>query len=291
MESLSRCPSCELPDIAPACPQNRFCRCESCGLVFDNPRPSWEEITRFYAAEDKYDEWLAELPARDRLWKRRLSRVLRHAKGGRLLDVGAGIGQFLHFARAHFEVQGTEISPTARAIAKSRYGIELCQGTLDDFRADRPFDVITLFHVLEHVPFPGRTLAKARRLIRTGGIVVLAVPNDVDAWTSRRNRALRRLGIEKYRPFGELGIPALTLTGSEIHLSHFTHRSLRAALERAGFSVIQETLDPFFSVEGMRLARRWRRFYWYRALLAATGRNLYDTLWMTARAVPASLAR
>lgn len=285
MQWIPTCPSCETSQITTLCVENRFCGCSRCGLVFDNPRPSTDDIARFYAAEDKYDEWLAELPARDRLWKRRLARVRKYVPHGRVLDVGAGIGQFLHFASKHFEVHGTEISPVARKIARDRYGLDLFQGTLDDYSPDdqRPFDVVTLFHVLEHVPHPSQTLARVASLLGSGGTVILAVPNDIDGWISRRNRWLRRWGFEKYRRFGELGLPALSLDGSEIHLTHFTHATLRATLERSGFSVFHETLDPYFSVEGMRLARRWRRFYWHLMVHALTGKNLYDTLWVAAR--------
>jgi len=283
MESLQSCILCEGAQIETLCAQNAFCRCKECGLVFDNPRPSWAEIVQFYAKEDQYDSWLAEEDARDALWKRRLRLVRKHCKNGKLLDVGSGIGQFLKHARRYFEVSGTEISPTAIEIAKTRYGIELKQGTIDEVKFDEKFDVVTLFHVLEHVPAPAETLRICRQFLKPDGILVIAVPNDVESILTRRNRFMEKRGVEKYQTLGKLGLPKLTLQGSEIHVSHFTASSLASALDRTGFEVIENSLDPCFAVSGMRKMRRYRRYYWYKAIHAATGNNLYDAIWMVAK--------
>src|SRR5687768_13082588 len=137
METLSACILCDSPRLEVACAQNAFARCEACGLVFDNPRPTQAAIVDFYSQHDKYDNWLAEEHGRNALWKRRLRLVRRHCPSGKLLDVGTGIGQFMHFARAHFEVTGTEISSTAIRIARDKYGLELRQGTLETLEFER----------------------------------------------------------------------------------------------------------------------------------------------------------
>src|SRR5436309_12801206 len=91
-----------------------FCRCESCGFVFDSPRPSFAEISAFYSQAGKYNLWLNQERARDLLWKRRLKKLLRTGAKGCLLDIGTGYGQFLHYAQYHFaQVSGTEISESA----------------------------------------------------------------------------------------------------------------------------------------------------------------------------------
>ena len=283
METLAECTLCRSSRIETACAQNAFCRCLDCGLYFDNPRPTWGQILEFYSQNDKYDEWLAEENGRDALWRRRLRLVRRHCSKGRLLDVGAGIGQFLHFAREYFEVAGTEISPVACRIAREKYGVDLYQGTLESLPGGATFDVVTLFHVLEHVPDPRDTLKKCFSLLNPRGVLVVAVPNDVDSILTRRNRMMERLGAEKYRVCGKLGLPRLALDGSEIHLSHFTAPVLQRALSNAGLEVVESSLDPFFSVSGMRKVRRYRRYYWYKGVHALFGSNLYDTTWMVAQ--------
>ncbi len=282
-ESLTECLLCHSAKIATLCEQNHFSQCLDCGLVFDNPRPSWNSILEFYSKEEQYDDWLKEERARDDLWRRRLKLILRLQSGGRLLDVGAGIGQFLHVAKSHFEVEGSEISPTAIAIAKDKYGLSLRSGTVESLRWEKPFDVLTLFHVLEHVPDPSQTLKICHSLLSFQGLLVIAVPNDVEAILTRRNRIMKQWKRPKYQILGNLGLPALTLSGSEIHLSHFTSSVLATALRSQGFEIVENGLDPSFAATGCRKFRRLRRYHTYRAIQAVSGLNLYDTIWIAAR--------
>lgn len=285
METLNQCGLCHSHNIKNLCEQNRFDKCVECGYIFDNPRPDWNEITEFYAKETQYDEWLAEEKARDALWKRRLKLILRDVSTGKMLDVGAGIGQFLYYAKQNFEVAGTEISPVAVRIAKDKYGIELNQGTLEDVPESAKYDVITMFHVLEHVPFPRSTLMECFKRLNPGGVLVLAVPNDVDSILTRRNRMMERRGVQKYLCLGKLGLPKLTLTGSEIHLSHFTGPVLSRALKQAGFQHVKTALDPYFAVSGTRKLRRYIRYGFYLGIDRLFGKNLYDTIWVVAKKV------
>ncbi len=171
-----------------------FCRCESCGFIFDSPRPSFAEISAFYSQAGKYDVWLDGERARDLLWKRRLKKLLRTGAKGRLLDIGTGYGQFLHHARSHFaEVSGTEISESAVALAKEKYGLSLLAGEVEALGLPpQSFDTITLFHVLEHVPDPGKLVTLCHDLLRAQGILVIAVPNDVVAWTLKDQEARQK---------------------------------------------------------------------------------------------------
>src|SRR6185437_8036668 len=99
-----------------------LCRCNLCGYVFDSPRPSFAEISAFYSQAGKYDGWLKEEQARDMLWKRRLKKLLQSGARSRLLDIGAGYGQFLYHAQPYFsEVTGTEVSESGAALAKQKY--------------------------------------------------------------------------------------------------------------------------------------------------------------------------
>lgn len=282
-EELSRCTLCESPRIAQACSQNHFYRCESCSHLFDNPRPTWDSIEVFYSQNDKYDDWLQAEELREDLWKRRLKLVLSHKRQGKLLDVGAGIGQFLNLAQDHFDVSGTEISSTAVRLAREKFGIELTHGALEDVPVGEAFDVITLFHVLEHVPFPGQTLATCFSLLKPGGVLVLAVPNDVNSLLTRRNRFMRRLGVRKYQPLGEMGLPRLQLDTAEIHVSHFTSDGLASAVKQAGLEVVENSLDPYFVAGGFRKTRRLMSYYRYRAIQVVSGQNLYDTIWLVAQ--------
>src|SRR5258708_5670795 len=114
MEVVLSCNVCRSDSIQNVDSEFNFCRCDSCGYVFDSPRPSVVEVAAFYSQPAKYASWLKEERARDALWKRRLRKLLHHSTEGSLLDIGAGIGQFLHHAQPLFSrIAGTEISGSA----------------------------------------------------------------------------------------------------------------------------------------------------------------------------------
>ena len=100
MDNLSACNLCGDEAIESVDGEWNLCRCPACGYVFDSPRPSMAELEAFYAQPAKYELWLQQEAGRDKLWKRRLKKLSRHRMPGNLLDVGAGIGQFLwrHFS-------------------------------------------------------------------------------------------------------------------------------------------------------------------------------------------------
>ncbi len=285
METVLSCNICRSDRIQEVDPGWNFCRCGSCGYVFDSPRPTIDELVAFYSQPTKYDSWISAARARDALWKRRLKKLLPHKVAGNLLDVGAGIGQFLYHAKAFFtDVQGTEVSDSAIRIAREKYGLEIHAGQVEEL--DSPaesFDNITLFHVLEHVPDPVKLVQRCRTLLRPGGILTIAVPNDVLAWTSGLKKLGKKLGLRPFQKFSP--VLGISRAGSsrEIHLSHFTPAVLRRLLEGAGFSIIEESLDPYYASDGLRWAADVLYFALHRLLLAALKINRYDTIWMVCR--------
>ena len=262
------CPGCRSASISPRSRGSFLAECASCGLIFDNPRPSRTAIAAFYSSEGKYDGWLVNLKGREGMWARRLQKMRRHKSPGNLLDVGAGIGQFLHMAAEEYTgVCGTEVSGSAAKIAQSRYGITLHLG--DVCELDLPsasFDNITLFHVLEHVHEPLRLIEECSRLLRSGGTLFVAVPNDIDS-------IKHRLRVANLKPIE-------VKTSGGIHLSHFTSGSLARLVAHGGLSILQVGLDP-----------QWadHTYYWlpiYKCLgvwYSLSKTNLYSTIWLAAR--------
>lgn len=274
LENLKRCNLCGSDNIAFIDRNNNICQCKNCGYVFNNPRPTLDEIISYYSRSDKYDSWFVEEKERDLLWKRRLRMIKRYKRSGTLLDVGTGIGQFLFFAKNDFEVKGTEISESAIRIAKEKYNINVTRGEIESIKWNSKFDVITLFHVLEHVPNPSSTIKKCRELLNNEGVLIIVVPNDIIGILPIVRRFVKHLLL-----------PRLTLDGSqnEIHLSHFTPSVLQGFLERNGFIIIEITLDPYYAAKGFKRFFHELLYFFCLLVMKAFRTNIYRTIWIAAK--------
>jgi ubiquinone/menaquinone biosynthesis C-methylase UbiE len=181
------------------------------------------------------------------MWDKRARRLETFAQGGRILDIGAGTGAFLHKLAqgASWQIDGTEISAQAVKLASLHYGITLRHGALDaiDLPAEH-YDVITLWHVLEHVPDARATLSEVARLLRPGGLAMIAVPND--SLAVRLPLVIARDAIR--RPLRSnlrlmMGAP---VPGDEIHLHHFSQGTLMRTVRRAGMAVRYVGVDDHY---------------------------------------------
>jgi 2-polyprenyl-3-methyl-5-hydroxy-6-metoxy-1,4-benzoquinol methylase len=222
-------------------------------------------ISDFYNRVSQYDSWMQELEDRNRLWARRIRKMRKHRVAGSLLDIGAGIGQFLNVAKPEYNaVQGTEVSATAIQHAKKLYGLEILQGTIESLPIAEQFENVTAFHVLEHVHWPFAFLKRCYQLLKPGGRLFLAVPNDLEMLSARLGRS---------------SLTPIRFPITEIHLSHFTSKSLAKLLRSSGFEVLDLSLDPFWVVPYSLELRRTVRYLATQALCRITGVNVYPTIW------------
>jgi len=205
-------------------------RCRQCGLMYLNPRPSWDEIGAYYSADYApfrpaiEDERLGLMRwvRRRKLNQRR--RQIEHYSGlksGRILDVGCATGLFLHeMAHAGWEVAGVEPIASAADYARQRLHLDVFQGLLAEAPyPHRSFDVVTFWDVLEHTLSPTAELAHAASLLRSGGLLAINVPN----WHSLDRRIFGPywIGLDPPR-----------------HLYVFTRPTLTALLEKSGFRLL-----------------------------------------------------
>ncbi|MDP3918505.1 MAG: hypothetical protein Q8Q35_01190, partial [Nanoarchaeota archaeon] len=117
LEELTKCNLCGSLRINSIDKEFNISLCNDCKYVFDNPRPTLNALKEYYSKSGKYDEWLTDEKERDVLGVKRVSLVKNYVSKGKLLDVGAGIGQFLHYAKKYFEVDGIEVSKSGIQIA------------------------------------------------------------------------------------------------------------------------------------------------------------------------------
>jgi ubiquinone/menaquinone biosynthesis C-methylase UbiE len=290
-ELVRSCNVCDADTLETVDPVCNIAQCAQCGYVFDNPRPMPEELVKFYSRPAQYDSWLEQLPIRQTMWERRLSKMQSTKKPGSLLDVGTGIGQFLASARnSYSKVYGTEVSSVAVRIAKEKYDLDIFQGTMEDINwQGKVFDNISLFHVLEHVHNPKSLLRTCHSLLSEDGVLVIAVPNEVSALRARARTWMMNAGLKERNGLGRFGLPLVSLgpqTG-EVHLSHFVPAVLDKLLKNTGFSVLKKTLDPYY-VRADRSARFKANAYYYSCLafMQLSRINLYDAILVIARKLP-----
>lgn len=151
-------------------------RCRKCGLVYVNPRPTEEEIHAFYPKEFYSVELDADTLLTEK--KGQLEMKFEYVKDltpGKLLDVGCMKGEFLHFMKQQgWAVQGIDFSTKPPNV----FGLDIFYGDLASARyAERSYDLITLWAVLEHVYQPRNILSEVCRLLKPGGTVILLVTN------------------------------------------------------------------------------------------------------------------
>jgi len=211
------------------------------------------------------------------MWSKRLALLLPAGSSVRLLDIGAGIGTFVAMARDRlgWKVAGTEVSSSAITIARERYDLDLLEGQVEELHlAPASFDMVTLWHVLEHVPSPAKTLAICHRLLAPRGWLAIAVPNDDEArsWLVQAKASLTRSSkparYHKLEP------------GEEVHLSHFSGRVLTRALVERGFSIERTTVDDQYASPTARSEAIVRA---YRVIRTLTGLNFGQATFVLAR--------
>lgn len=159
-------------------------RCQNCGLVFICPRPSFEEMARYYPQED-YDLYNKAAGLKDRgleelgrLHGPRKGRIERYKPPGRLLDIGFGDGSFLYFMKeTGWDVAGVDFNEKMVEAVRSS-GIEARAGQLEEAGfEDGEFDAVTLWGVLEHVQSPRETMREISRITSDEALLVIYTQN------------------------------------------------------------------------------------------------------------------
>jgi SAM-dependent methyltransferase len=212
--------------------------CSRCGLGRTEPAPA--DLVRYYptgyygTGGIRFNP-LVESAIRTSRGARVAAVTRAHPAPGAILDVGCGRGLMLSdLARQGWRAVGVEMSEAASRHAREVLDLDVRVGDLAGCKfPSASFDVVTLFHVLEHLPDPEAALAEMRRVITPDGRLLVEVPN----FASLQSRLAGGRGFHVDAPR---------------HLFHFTRAALFGSLERAGFETLSVATHSFeFGYFGM----------------------------------------
>ena len=167
----------------------QFVECDQCGLLRQNPRLNWDELSVYY--EDGYSPHVHQITKdqnskrekfidRYGLWKR-VNFVSNNKSSGRWLDVGCGNGRILQEASRwdKWDLYGLEpIAEVARQ-TQEKLNIPIYPHTFEQLEVskDTKFDIITMWDVLEHLPSPTQSIERVSNLLNDNGVFILSIPN------------------------------------------------------------------------------------------------------------------
>ncbi|MDZ7742934.1 MAG: class I SAM-dependent methyltransferase [Bacteroidota bacterium] len=248
MKEIKECPLCKNDDFESYLhtldyflTQEDFhiSKCKSCGFIFTNPIPNERDLGRYYKSEEYLSHTNKKNSLKDYLYQIVKTRNLRKKyktvcdyaglNKGRILDYGSASGDLLAFFKSKdWEVRGIEADRESRDHAITKHDIKVF-GDKSGLDLEQ-FDVITLWHVLEHVADLDQSLEFFHAHLHTKGKLFLALPN-IDSWDARH--------YGKY--WAALDVPR--------HLYHFNKQSVERLLSRQGFqltAVLPMHFDAYF---------------------------------------------
>ena len=200
----------------------KYVRCRNCHFIYVNPIEKASKINGDYSKMGNNDAPIIR-GSRLRAAKSQLRLISRHKSGRTLLDIGCGEGFFLFNAtKAGYTAKGIEISQDAAEYAGREFGLDVEAKPFEELQfPDNYFDIVTLWQVLEHVPYPLIILKEVYRILKPEGLLATSTP-DIESILAkifrRRWWNLRRL-----------------------HINQFTTRTLADMLKRAGFNNVFST--------------------------------------------------
>jgi len=157
---------------------------ETLDMLITHPQPSLENLGKYYESEDYISHTDNKRSLFEKLYHFIKSIALKNklnlinslqTNKGKILDIGAGTGEFLSVAKNDgWQTIGVEPSDRAKAIAKNK-GVSFVEETSE--LENHSFDVISMWHVLEHVPDLDKQIKELKRLLKPTGTLIIAVPN------------------------------------------------------------------------------------------------------------------
>ncbi len=254
LQQITNCPVCKGTDFAPfltckdyTVSQESFniVSCKACNFKFTNPRPSDSEIGKYYKSEDYVSHSDTKKGLINRLYhtvrtrtlKQKLGLISGYVSRGTILDYGCGTGMFLKTcADAGWKSFGFEPDTDAKKLAE---GKGLSVATSKEALGGNKYDIISLWHVLEHVTDLDETLQFFSKSITEDGRLIIAVPNYTSA------------DAKHYKEFwAGYDVPR--------HIYHFEINTLKKLLGNHGFSLEETKPMKFDSYYVSMLSEKYK---------------------------------
>ena len=244
---ITRCPICDSSNKKQTLFCNDYlvtnekfsiCECKQCGFKFTSPRPEDDNLWKYYESEDyiSHSETKKGLVnglyilARKYTLKWKIDLIKTLTTKRKLLDLGCGSGSFLNACKERgFNVTGMEPSDFARERASKEYGLDILP-IEDIYTCDEKKDIVTMWHVLEHVADLNGYFERLRKILNDDGVLLIALPN---------NNSYDAKHYEAY--WAAYDVPR--------HLWHFNRKSVKELGEKHGFElkhIIPMKLDAFY---------------------------------------------
>lgn len=228
-----------------------LCRCTECGFLFTQDFPDEDEIGRYYETDDYISHSDTHKGLVNKLYhgvrafmlkrKARLVENESHRQEGRLLDIGTGTGYFPDTMRRRgWQVEAVEKNEGARAFAHARFGLEVKPENALQEMSEDSFDVITLWHVMEHLQHLDETWEQLSRLLTERGTLIVAVPNCTSFDAQRYGAYWAAYDVPR-------------------HLWHFTPVTMQRFALKHGFVLSARHPMPFDAFYVSMLTERYMR--------------------------------
>lgn len=248
--NVHQCPVCDGKSFSPFLTCNDFFvsneqfsikKCSSCDFKITENIEDEENIGRYYQSENYISHSNTSKGIVNKVYhsvrnymlgrKRRLVEKATSLKTGQMLDVGTGTGFFLNEMKINgWQVTGTEKSSDARDFAKKEFNLENLPSEKLFTLKDNSFDVITLWHVLEHIHLLNENMETFNRLLKPNGKLIIAVPNHDSS------------DAKHYKEFwAAYDVPR--------HIWHFAPKQMKQLGEKHGFklsSLHTMSFDSFY---------------------------------------------
>ena len=279
MQSLSTCPVCgseklilflSCVDYTVSKEMFQIFKCENCSFKFTNPRPAANEIGKYYQSQDYISHSNSKKGILNKLYQsirkitisQKLNIIKKYVSRGTLLDVGCGTGEFLNFCKTQgWHTSGIEPDNNARIYAKETYGLTIHDEDFIKIIPAKSFDVISLWHVLEHVYNLNDRIVDLKQIVKDSGLIIIAVPNNTS------------LDANYYKEYwAAYDLPR--------HLYHFTQQTLTQLFEKHGLKLIKTLPMRFDSFYVSMLSEKYKtgKINYGKAILKGLSSNLNAAL-------------